>query len=155
MVHVSALPRLVMFGAGICLWELGTHWKLRLEHRGEVAAIVLALASLARVGVNVFYHDATPMGRMSILPLDTPVLFFGLFPMALYTLYFHGLLNRFFSLSRLRWFGNISYSYYLIHGLTLHAVARIAHRMLGTQPLSVFQFILLLMVALSATVITG
>jgi exopolysaccharide production protein ExoZ len=155
IAHVSALPRLVMFGAGICLWELGTHWRLRLGYRGEIAAIVLAVASLARVGVNVFYHDVSPMGRMSILPMDTPVLFFGLFPLALYTLYYEGVLNRFFSLGSLRWLGNISYSYYLIHGLTLHVVAQLAHRVLGTRPLPVAEFILLLMVALTATILAG
>ena len=105
--------------------------------------------------MNVFYHDVSPLGRMSILPMDTPVLFFGLFPLALYTLYYRGVLNRFFSLGSLRWFGNISYSYYLIHGLTLHVVAQLAHRMLGTRPLPVSEFILLLVVALAATILAG
>jgi exopolysaccharide production protein ExoZ len=152
-MHVSAHPRLIMFGAGICLWELGTHWRLggRLGYRGELAAIFLAAVSLAWVGFDVVRHDTSLLGRMTILPIDSPVLFLGLSPFVLYSLFFQGWLNRFFSLRGLRWFGNASYSYYLIHGLTLHFVATIAHLWLGNRILPPAQFMMMFVVSLAAT----
>jgi peptidoglycan/LPS O-acetylase OafA/YrhL len=153
VMHVSAHPRLIMFGAGICLWELGTHWRLGgcLGYRGELAAIVLAVASLVWVGFDVVRHDASLLGRMTILPIDSPVLFLGLFPFVLYSLFFQGWLYRLFSFRGLRWFGNVSYSYYLIHGLTLHFVATIAHRWLGNRILPPAQFMMMFVVSLAAT----
>jgi peptidoglycan/LPS O-acetylase OafA/YrhL len=40
---------------------------------------------------------------------------------------FDGVLRRFFSMATLRRAGNISYSFYLAHGLTLKALSRLAH----------------------------
>lgn len=156
-VHLSARPRLIMFGVGICLWEIGTHWDLKrfLGYGGEAFAIVLAAASFGWVGLHVFQMDLMPSGRMSILLSDTPILFFGLFPFALYSLYFNGVLNRFFSIGPLRWFGNISYSYYLIHGLTIHGVAIIANRVLGQHPISTVPFLTLLILSFAATLVSA
>jgi exopolysaccharide production protein ExoZ len=155
--HVSGHPRLIMFGAGVCLWEIGTNWKLdgHLGWRGEWAAIALAAASLAWVGFNGMHHGGNAVGRMSILPTDTPVLFIGVSPLVFYGLHFQGLLNRFFSITGLRWVGNISYSYYLIHGFTLHVVARMAHRWLGNRLLSPLPYAMLFVFSLAATIVVA
>ena len=47
--------------------------------------------------------------------------------LAFYSFEFEGLLKAFFSWNPLRYLGNMSYSYYLIPGLALHAVAVIAY----------------------------
>src|ERR1035441_7872837 len=46
-----------------------------------------------------------------------------MFCCAAYCFAFDGRLKRFFSWTPLRYLGNISYSYYLIHGVTLQGVA--------------------------------
>jgi exopolysaccharide production protein ExoZ len=60
--------------------------------------------------------------------------------LAFYSFEFEGLLKAFFSWSPLRYLGNMSYSYYLIHGLALHAVAVIAYSIVpeGHPSLRVF-----------------
>jgi peptidoglycan/LPS O-acetylase OafA/YrhL len=44
-----------------------------------------------------------------------------------------GSLKRVFSWTPVRWLGNMSYSYYLVHGLTLKAFAMLVHRGLGAS----------------------
>lgn len=87
--------------------------------------------------------------------MNSPLLFVSFFSLALYSLFYNGVLSRFFSITWLRWVGNISYSYYLIHGLTLHFVARLMRYVIGTQPLPAPLFLLLGVAAMLTTIVVS
>jgi peptidoglycan/LPS O-acetylase OafA/YrhL len=55
-------------------------------------------------------------------------LFIGYGVAVYYTLTSDGFLNRFFSNAPLRWIGNMSYSFYLVHGVPMHVVAMVVAR---------------------------
>jgi len=134
--------RLLMFIAGILMYEtMDSAWfRGKLTRKGEIFAICIFLASLA----FVYFYDARPqlLGLLPKLTAGKVVLpdigtFQGLYKvivlsiscamLAFCSFEFDGLLKAFFSWNPLRYLGNMSYSYYLIHGLALHAVAVIAY----------------------------
>ena len=132
--HVRAL----MFVVGILLYEaLASKRFLRLlTRRGEMAAIVLFMGAIV-----ISYLVGSHRGLLSFLPAlsagkdtasgipgyqgpyKTVALSIGMFCCAAYCFAFDGRLKRFFSWTPLRYLGNISYSYYLIHGVTLQGLA--------------------------------
>jgi peptidoglycan/LPS O-acetylase OafA/YrhL len=63
---------------------------------------------------------------------------FGFFTLACFTS--RSLLKGMFSWTPLRWLGNMSYSYYLIHGLTLKAVALVMLRVIPPSTVSTAAF---------------
>jgi len=155
--HVSSHQRLIMFGAGICLWELTTCFDVApyLGFRGELAAIAIAIMGVAWVGRAAMLHNPGALSQTAMLPVAAPILFFSIFGLTLYSLFFHGVLNKLFSLTFLRWMGNISYSYYLCHGLTLHVLAKAMHAGPGSRPLSPVLFVILAALSLLATIVVG
>jgi len=156
-LHVSSHPRLIMFGAGACLWELATHFGISryLGWRGEAFTIVLVSVALAWMGLTARYHLGVVLNQAGIPSVNSPLLFVSFFALALYSLFYNGVLSRFFSITWLRWVGNTSYSYYLIHGLVLHFVARLMRYAIGTQPLPAPLFLLLGAVAMFTTIIVS
>jgi len=70
-----------------------------------------------------------------------------------YAFYFDGLLRRFFCLTPLRWLGNMSYSYYLIHGGALHALRLLLRQPHAANAASALWCWLLLPVSLVVTVV--
>ena len=103
--------RLLLFAAGILLYDL----RLVLGSR-RVPALGLAATALGilaapvltdALGLPVWVQFAAMFGLFLYACLDA---FTGEGPTA-----------RLFSITPLRWFGNMSYSYYLIHGLSLKA----------------------------------
>ena len=156
-LHWSSHPRLIMFGAGACLWELATYFGISryLGWRGEAFTIAFVTLALVWMGCAGMYHLGLVLNRAGIPSVNSPLLFVSFFALALYSLFYNGVLSRFFSITWLRWVGNISYSYYLIHGLTLHFVARLMRYVVGTQPLPVPLFLLLGAVAMLTTIIAS
>ena len=137
--------RLLMFVAGIVLYEaLDSGWlESKLTRLGEISAIVLFLASLG----FVYLYDARPewfsilpgltAGRTVLPgvptfqgPYKVMVLSFSCPLLAVFSFQYEGILNKIFSWDPIRYLGNMSYSYYLIHGLALHGVALIIYRIL-------------------------
>ncbi|HWG57749.1 MAG TPA: acyltransferase [Candidatus Acidoferrales bacterium] len=136
--------RLLMFVAGILLYEaMDSNWtKAKLSRKGELLAITAFLAGL----VFIFLYDAKTdwlsflpgahagrtilpgvsgfQGPYKVVVLSITCLF-----LALYSFQFDGVLKAVFSWKPLRYLGNMSYSYYLIHGLALHAVAVVVARL--------------------------
>lgn len=130
--------RLLMFVAGVLLYEaMDSSWmKTTLSRAGELLAIAAFLAGL----VFIFLYDAKAIwfsylpgvhagrtvlpgvsgfqGPYKVIVLSVTCVF-----LALYSFQFDGRLKALFSWRPLRYLGNMSYSYYLIHGLALHAVA--------------------------------
>lgn len=111
--------RLVMFIAGILLYEVGMRESIgRLGSYAIVSCLLLCLS----------YVVLRPSGSASHAMQ-------ALFLCAGYGALCHGCfvrpsgsLPRLFRWTPLRWLGNMSYSYYLIHGLTLQALALLLHR---------------------------
>jgi peptidoglycan/LPS O-acetylase OafA/YrhL len=156
IANVSAHPRLIMFGSGICLWEIVTHFDVsrRLGSKGELAAIAVAILGMAWVGVAAMNHSAA-LTQMTLSPISSPILFVSIFAPTLYALFFPGILSRLFSITWLRWIGNISYSYYLIHGLTLQVLAWILHIWLGHRILSPVSIVILAVFSILCTIVSA
>jgi exopolysaccharide production protein ExoZ len=116
---------LPMFALGMLIYEFsGSAWvKSKLSRAGEVAAIVIFVACFPLVYLL--------QSRQSGSDADTTlwdgsvigILYGGFFWFFMYALNYDGVLKRSLSCAPLRWMGNISYSYYLLHGLVLNSVA--------------------------------
>jgi peptidoglycan/LPS O-acetylase OafA/YrhL len=106
----SGHVRLLMFLAGIVLFEISTFGKFKMPRFSGLAAFSAALAATA---------------LMFSFRLSEVWLYLTLY--VLFLLFVLESLSqpkgtaRLLSFTPLRWLGNISYSYYLIHGLTLKA----------------------------------
>lgn len=102
--------RLIMFIAGIVLHEALNHSNLRASSAAGLIALLAGLLS-------------------TLIPLPDPlgtavrncILFVAFFTLCLACFRTpHAWLPRAFTWTPLRWLGNMSYSYYLLHGLTLN-----------------------------------
>jgi exopolysaccharide production protein ExoZ len=124
-IHIIAgHQRWVLFASGIVLWEMVSFHKLRFRtgRWGEIAAIVAFVLNLVFIGWVGARNGETGLVLSRVGALYVPSLFVTAFFLSLYSFFFDGVLKALFSWDYLRWVGNISYSYYLIHGLTLHGV---------------------------------
>jgi len=113
--------RMISFLAGVVLYELT---KLALKQRllttwGELGSIIFVLLCFTFFYVSTVYG---PTIKFSPALLYFP-LTVGLFFLTLYSFEFSGILQKFFSWDPLRFLGSMSYSYYLIHGITLEGVS--------------------------------
>jgi peptidoglycan/LPS O-acetylase OafA/YrhL len=145
--------RLVMFVSGIVLWELVKNHglALRLKSWGEYVVIAAFVLNLAWVGTR---HLNTGAGALVMLRVPSPYvpsLFVTVFGLCAYTFLFNGLLARLFSWDYLRWAGNMSYSYYLIHPLALHGTRVLVNAMVPPAPRSAFFDVVLLLICLITT----
>jgi peptidoglycan/LPS O-acetylase OafA/YrhL len=121
--------RLIMFIPGILLYEALHSYRLgeRLKPGFDYQVLLLLLITFPLI-----YILSGQPGQVSLLLLPLSrlgdvcrvvVLFVSFFFLTLGCLSSQGLLKALFSCAPLRWYGNMSYSYYLIHGLTLKGVA--------------------------------
>ena len=162
--------RTLMFTVGILLYEAlsAAGFRRFLTKRGEILAIALVLASSA----YIYLVDARPeifsalpgwkSGRslqpgvpVYEGPYKTSVLSVSLFWCTAYCIAFGGRLSRLFSWAPLRYLGNISYSYYLIHGVTLQAVALVWQAQATHGAHGLAWFLLALPVGFAATWISS
>jgi exopolysaccharide production protein ExoZ len=155
MGYVSHI-RMLMFVAGMLLSEaIGLRYlNFRLGAAGEVVAIGLFVPTLHFVAlVKLHPSELTFLpGSPNWLPVyRTLSLAVTGSAVALYAFSFDRLLNRAFSQAPLRWLGNMSYSYYLIHGRALHAFATCLARVFPQDTRSALSFWLLLPAALLVT----
>lgn len=100
--------RLLMFISGILLFEVTETGKTKAIPPVGIPALVLAIASvilLNQLQMNGWWSQAILFVLFSVFCLDCFVA--------------NGAATRLFSFSPMRWLGNMSYSYYLIHGLSL------------------------------------
>jgi peptidoglycan/LPS O-acetylase OafA/YrhL len=142
------------------LYELLTFTDLRrrLSGRGEAVALLLFAAGLALVSLLDVWQP-----RFLFLPgLGRLYSFYCMVVLSIafpgflaYALTYPGLSQSLCCWTPLRWLGNMSYSYYLLHGLTLKGLALVVtrfHPPSGHQPAL---FTLLLAVGLTATLATS
>jgi exopolysaccharide production protein ExoZ len=151
--------RLLMFVAGILMYEaMDSAWfKGKLNRTNEIVAICVFALSL----VFVYLYDEFPQligslpgftaGKTTLPgiatfqgPYKVIVLSISCSMLAFYAFEFDGVLKSVFSWNPLRYLGNMSYSYYLIHGLALHTIALIAYLIVpeGRPSLTIFLFAL-------------
>ncbi len=142
LAHAFSVPesraRLLMFVAGILLYETidSGLFEGKLRRVGEISAIVIFLGSLTFIYLldahnHLFsFLPGLQAGRTYLPgvpnyqgPYKVLVLSFSFFLLTLYSFAFSGTLSRIFCWNPLRYLGNMSYSYYLIHGLTLNALS--------------------------------
>jgi len=159
--------RLAMFASGILLYEALNYerFRLRLSRRGEIAAAIFFFASLGiayTLDTKGSWFAATfpgwTHGRTLLEgvpgyqgPYKTLFLSVSCFWFAAYCFGYGGFLKRVFSWSPLRYLGNMSYSYYLVHGLTLKGVAVALSRIIVPRPHSPVLFAILLVAGFCAT----
>jgi peptidoglycan/LPS O-acetylase OafA/YrhL len=154
----SALGQFLMFVPGIILYELlySLRSPLWLSLTGERIALGAFLATfpaailLESMRVPLDVAGALPCWRAVLRML---VVGGGFLLMLLYAVAGSGPVGRLFRWTPLRWLGNVSYSYYLIHGLALNGVAVVV---LGLAPPSsprVPLFLLLLPLAYALTIV--
>ena len=108
--EVGGPVRLIMFISGILLYEA-----LRAPSLAAPGGAVTA-AALAATLVST----TMPFFGGAALSIKMLILFAGFFVLCLHCFSQpHGWLARCFSWTPMRWLGNMSYSFYLLHGLTL------------------------------------
>jgi peptidoglycan/LPS O-acetylase OafA/YrhL len=111
-------PRLLMFVAGILIFEgLSRRGPIHLPPRGEWASaivFVLGFCAYAALSLNgwLAMHARTALCQVLVLFVCIP-------GFLIYCFAYPGFLQRCFQWTPLRWLGNMSYSYYLLHGLAL------------------------------------
>ena len=155
-----AYVRFGMFLVGILLYEAlsAADFKARLNRVGEVLVLAVGVGSLALVslldlrqqwfaflpGLSTHY-GVYCAGLLSVS--------FG--ALTAYALGYPGLIQAVCSWAPLRWLGNMSYSYYLIHGLTLKAVSMVLFRFFAPSGHSPILFGCMFGVGLLATLLSS
>jgi peptidoglycan/LPS O-acetylase OafA/YrhL len=130
--------RLTMFVSGILLLELVKYRRLdlRLKSWGEYLVIAAFVLNLAWIGTSHVNTGAAAL-VMALVPSPyVPSLFVTVFGLCAYAFFFNGLLARFFSWDYLRWAGNMSYSFYLVHPLALQGTRLLVNGLVPRGPSS-------------------
>lgn len=153
-------PRMVMFAGGMLLWETVSFrkiWERPIwSWTGNCAATALFAAALgvygaARPSVWSRYCNTAGPG----CPSHVFLLLAATYVLCYFAMGGGGMLASFFRWAPLRWSGNMSYSYYLIHGLVLQAIRKAMDFSGAPQSLSLGPFLALLILAFAATVGAG
>jgi peptidoglycan/LPS O-acetylase OafA/YrhL len=136
---------LIMFVSGIALYEAIHTYNVgrRLTPRFDYAALLVLLLSFPLFYILWERPELMPglSGQRQISAIfSIVVLFFSFFIFTLACFTSRSLLQRMFSWTPLRWLGNMSYSYYLIHGLTLKAIGFVVLRLIAPGTLSTAAF---------------
>jgi exopolysaccharide production protein ExoZ len=150
--------RLGMFVAGIILYEfMDARWlTTNLSSLGELLTIalygltLLALSLFEFNGRRILYNPH--FANSGFFPW-TLLLCVVLFFLCIFVFAFDGVLRRVFSFAPLRWLGNMSYTYFLCHGIILYGIAFLLAKLIpGTLP-STPIFLALLVFNLSLTLL--
>ena len=124
--------QLILFVSGILVYEAYHSTSLRRLFSGRAAQVggVVALVSFLPVTFVLVTSaiPGLPTRTSDCYNLRAIWLFAALFVLVLVTFRAAGPLRSLFSATPLRWLGNMSYSYYLMHGLTLKALALMVAR---------------------------
>jgi peptidoglycan/LPS O-acetylase OafA/YrhL len=137
--------RLIMFVAGILLHETMESGRLAVRHPRFVDALTTAVVAAGFVAVWWLREVRTAPGILSAPAgadphseiLEAFALFVAFFTLCYCAFSGSGLIARFFSATPLRLLGNMSYSYYLVHNLTLRVLfvgVAIVHHPRADQP---------------------
>jgi exopolysaccharide production protein ExoZ len=120
--------RMIMFAGGILVYEALESQRLRelltipreyglIAVAAVCAATLLFMYTVKSAGVSADGEWTTQTGTLRVIPI-----FIGCAAIGLVVLRPGGILVKAFSADWLRWTGNISYSFYLIHSIPMHFV---------------------------------
>lgn len=136
----SFYPRLqvILFIAGMLVYEARTRSteSVRKVPNADViglSALVLTFAVVYLLALQPWFVKALPAVANRAWTYREVVLAAGFFVLFLCSLGATSALGRALSWMPLRWLGNMSYSYYLIHGLTLKGIALLVNQFLSTS----------------------
>jgi exopolysaccharide production protein ExoZ len=139
--------RMLSFLAGILVYE-GVHSsRFSLTTAKEWMALALTAAAFAAF----WFLEPLPNGQLFRTILSAFV--FGLLVFALFRA--EGPLRTAFSWTPMRWLGNMSYSYYLIHALAINATAMVLQKLLPQSLQSASMYWLLMLPVFMATIVTS
>lgn len=138
--------RLSMFAAGILLHEVMTH-KLVRAPAGWVGAVVL---------IAGFFYMLLPIPNQAAFAFRTAVLFFT-FGVLCFACFSNpeSSFTKLFTWTPLRWLGNMSYSYYLLHGLALKASVMVLAKVIPPEPKPAYFFFAMLPPMLAVTLVAS
>ncbi|MFL5321141.1 MAG: acyltransferase family protein [Myxococcaceae bacterium] len=147
--------QLVMFVAGILAFEAVDAFRSvevsRSERKLHIPMNLLAVAGLPISWVIILLCESSSTGNAFIL--RTVWLFFA-FGVAVFVAFRPGtVLGKICSITPLRALGNMSYSYYLMHGLALKALAAVGLKLLGHSAPNPWVFWMLMPLCYAATLI--
>ena len=138
-------PRLIMFVAGILLYETLNHALLRPPN--SVATLAICLLGLVAFVLLSSSGRGEVLQAVVLLVVYFSLCFCCFAPQKTW-------LARAFGWTPLRWFGNMSYSFYLIHALAMTLTARVIFALLPTvASSSALAFLLLLPVFFIASLV--
>jgi exopolysaccharide production protein ExoZ len=152
--------RLIMFVSGIILYEAINSYNLL--SKSTITFDCIALLSFI-ITLPVIYILSDQPDMVPYIPyIDVQgyryriiMLFFCFFIFVLACFRSRTLLHRIFSWTPLRWLGNMSYSYYLIHALTLKVLIFIMLQLFHPSKNSPALFWMLLPISFSVTLISA
>ena len=151
--------RLVMFLAGMLVFEiLESGWLSAVAHFRDWGAVALAAAGLVVLCMIEVAH-----GPGKLASIYTPrfeamrcVVLIAIFmPVTLVALGQNHIVNALLVKPGLRWLGNISYSYYLVHTLGIDAVKVLVVRSSFLQKTPLFSWVFLFPLSLALSVALG
>lgn len=150
-------PRLILFSAGILMWEIfgNNSASFRLPRWGEPIVVSLFAIVLAMIGISKQNVGPVELILSQIPHFYVPLLFISIFLLVIYGMFHRGILCSFFSWTPLRWVGNMSYSYYLIHGLALQGLSLLVEKVFADSHLPPSAFLTLLLVSIAITLMSA
>jgi len=138
--------RMLMFVAGILLFEVINNYQKQVT-TPYLGGLVFIASLVAIVLLMLFEIPHGGWWRQVIV-------FIGFFMLCYECFSWNSPTSRLFSFNLLRWFGNMSYSYYLIHGLVVQFIILIAAKYQLILPIeSVSTFMIFGIIIFSATLI--
>lgn len=134
--------RLLTFVAGILLFEAISHgYKNKVPFIG-VGAVIVSFATM----IYVMNHEVNLWYRYVAVCLSFVLLCYESFTTT-------GVVNKFFRLKYLRWLGNMSYSYYLIHVLSMKALLMFFERLHPASSSDTMLFYYMMPIAFAGSII--
>lgn len=111
-LEYSAHIRMLMFISGMLLFEIKENTNWSLSSKFTQAHFVLPVTFLLMLTIRHSFFDDYIWGVVLVMFIGYGLACFDVFKG-------ESLLGKLFMTNYLRWYGNMSYSYYLVHGLTL------------------------------------
>jgi peptidoglycan/LPS O-acetylase OafA/YrhL len=159
MLGLVGHVRLTMFIPGVILYEcvesrLLDQW---LSARNEKLMLLLSVLGMLTVGwLGVASVHEQSVRVMDCIPALRVVILSAIFSSVLiYSFRFDGILRAFLSWTPICWLGNISYSYYLVHGGALHGLRAVLIPQLYSHVPSALYFWSMLPVGVAFTIATS
>ncbi|MGB9178643.1 MAG: acyltransferase [Pyrinomonadaceae bacterium] len=134
---------LIMFVSGILLFEAIYTYKLgeKVTTGADYLTLLIFILTFPLIYALTERPELAPSSGGKIVEIyRVIVLFFSFFVFTFVCFSSKTILKNIFSWAPLRWLGNMSYSYYLIHGLTLKAIALVMLRVVHPSAFSVVMF---------------